>query len=137
MNPISDFRMAESKRLLLRLSPRLFDALHRWADDELRSINGQIEYLLTDQARRAGRLARQSSRRPPTDPPADDVGDPEADDEPSGCPSRSLLAVSPQQRADECRHQDERGDRSARPAEPGRYLRRDRCVERVGGRRRG
>jgi len=44
--------MPENKRLLLRLNPRLFDALHRWADQELRSINGQIEYLLTDQARR-------------------------------------------------------------------------------------
>jgi len=63
--------MPESKRLLLRISPRLFDALHRWADDELRSINGQIEYLLTDQARRAGRLAKRSNRRPPGDGPAD------------------------------------------------------------------
>jgi len=71
--------MPESKRLQLRLTPHLFDTLHRWADDELRSINGQIEYLLTDQARRAGRLARQSNRRPPRDAPGDDVGDPDAD----------------------------------------------------------
>jgi hypothetical protein len=48
--------MADSKRFLLRLDPRLFEALRRWADDDLRSINAQIEYLLTDQARRAGRL---------------------------------------------------------------------------------
>jgi hypothetical protein len=48
--------MAESKRFLLRLSPDAFEALRRWADEELRSINGQIEYLLTDQLRRAGRL---------------------------------------------------------------------------------
>lgn len=65
--------MPDSKRLLLRISPRLFDVLHRWADDELRSINGQVEYLLTDQARRAGRLARRSNRRPPRDGPADSV----------------------------------------------------------------
>jgi len=71
--------MPESKRFLLRLNPRLFDVLRRWADDELRSVNGQIEYLLTDQARRAGRLSRRSSRRPPRDTPADDVGDPEAE----------------------------------------------------------
>ena len=48
--------MAESKRFLLRLNPDLFEALRRWADDDLRSINAQIEYLLTEQARRAGRL---------------------------------------------------------------------------------
>lgn len=71
--------MPESKRFLLRLNPSLFEALRRWADDDLRSINGQIEYLLTDQARRAGRLARQSNRRPQRDAPVDDVGDPEAD----------------------------------------------------------
>jgi hypothetical protein len=59
--------MAESKRFLLRLDPRLFEALRRWADDDLRSINAQIEYLLTDQARRAGRLPDRRSKpaRPP------------------------------------------------------------------------
>jgi hypothetical protein len=46
----------EAKRFLLRLNPTLFEALRRWADDDLRSINAQIEYLLTEQARRAGRL---------------------------------------------------------------------------------
>ena len=56
--------MAESKRFLLRLDPRLFEALRRWADDDLRSINAQIEYLLTDQARRAGRLSHERARRP-------------------------------------------------------------------------
>ena len=59
--------MADSKRFLLRLDPRLFEALRRWADDELRSINAQIEYLLTDQARRAGRLPHR--RTPPPKPP--------------------------------------------------------------------
>jgi hypothetical protein len=61
--------MPDSKRFLLRLDPRLFEALRRWADDDLRSINAQIEYLLTDQARRAGRLPKQTSKRPaaPTD----------------------------------------------------------------------
>ena len=48
--------MAESKRFLLRLDPRIFEAIRRWAQDDLRSINAQIEYLLTEQARRAGRL---------------------------------------------------------------------------------
>ena len=56
--------MADSKRFLLRLDPGLFEALRRWAKDDLRSINAQIEYLLADQARRAGRLPRQSRKRP-------------------------------------------------------------------------
>jgi len=55
--------VANSKRFLLRLDPRLFEALRRWADDDLRSINAQIEYLLADQARRAGRLPDQNARR--------------------------------------------------------------------------
>ena len=54
--------MAESKRFLLRLNPELFEALRRWADEDLRSINAQIEYLLADQARKAGRL--KSGTRP-------------------------------------------------------------------------
>jgi hypothetical protein len=70
--------MPESKRFLLRLDPRLFDALRRWADDDLRSINAQIEYLLTDQARRAGRLPRPTTRRPPQPDGGDELGDAEA-----------------------------------------------------------
>lgn len=57
--------MPESKRFLLRLDPELFEALRRWADDDLRSINAQIEYLLTDQARRAGRLRAGKPARLP------------------------------------------------------------------------
>ena len=64
--------MPESKRFLLRLDPRLFEALRRWADDDLRSINGQIEYLLTEQARRAGRLPRHNPRRRPDELPTDE-----------------------------------------------------------------
>jgi hypothetical protein len=48
--------MPDAKRFLLRLDPRLFEVMRRWADDDLRSINAQIEYLLTTEARRAGRL---------------------------------------------------------------------------------
>jgi hypothetical protein len=69
--------MAQSKHFLLRLDPRLFEALRRWADDDLRSINAQIEYLLTDQARRAGRLRHRRSK-PPQPPkltgPDEDAG---------------------------------------------------------------
>jgi hypothetical protein len=69
--------MPESKRFLLRLDPRLFEALRRWADEDLRSINGQIEYLLTEQARRAGRLPRQNTPRPPRDISNDELIDPD------------------------------------------------------------
>jgi hypothetical protein len=50
--------MAESKRFLLRLDPRLFEAIRRWAADDLRSINAQIEYLLAESVRQAGRSKR-------------------------------------------------------------------------------
>lgn len=71
--------MPESKRFLLRLHPRLFEALRHWAEDDLRSINAQIEFLLTDQARRAGRLPRRRTRPPQTP----DSPEAEEDDETS------------------------------------------------------
>lgn len=40
--------MAEKKQLPLRLSARLYEELARWAEDDFRSVNGQIEYLLTE-----------------------------------------------------------------------------------------
>ncbi len=46
----------EKKRFLLRLDEELYATLERWAADELRSVNGQIEYLLKEAARNAGRL---------------------------------------------------------------------------------
>ena len=47
--------MAEKKKFLLRIDPDLFDALERWASDEFRSANAQIEFVLRDAIRRAGR----------------------------------------------------------------------------------
>jgi hypothetical protein len=47
--------VAERKPFLLRVDRDLLDALQRWADDELRSLNGQIEFLLRDALRRNGR----------------------------------------------------------------------------------
>ena len=70
--------MPENKKFLLRLDPRLFDALSRWASDDMRSINAQIEYLLTDQARRAGRLPKRTTRRPRSDTPPEGSADPQA-----------------------------------------------------------
>ena len=50
--------MAPRKSYLLRLNPELYAALEQWAADELRSVNAQIEYLLTDAVRKAGRQKR-------------------------------------------------------------------------------
>jgi hypothetical protein len=44
--------MAKKKSFLLRLPPELNDELQRWSNDELRSLNGQIEYLLRDALRK-------------------------------------------------------------------------------------
>ncbi|MFF2374096.1 hypothetical protein ACFVUW_06905 [Streptomyces xiamenensis] len=54
------------KQVLLRLDPAVHDALARWAADELRSTNAQIDYLLRQAMREAGRLpgdARPPARR--------------------------------------------------------------------------
>ena len=71
------------KAFLLRLTPDLHQALERWAQDELRSVNAQIEYLLAQAVRQAGRArgsgappmmvhdapsAEGSPDQPPTDP---------------------------------------------------------------------
>jgi hypothetical protein len=50
--------MAERKAVLLRIDRALHDALQRWAGDELRSVNGQIEYLLRRALIEAGRLGQ-------------------------------------------------------------------------------
>jgi hypothetical protein len=50
--------MAERKAVLFRLDPKVHDALRRWADDELRSLNAQVEYLLRRALRDAGRDPR-------------------------------------------------------------------------------
>jgi hypothetical protein len=48
--------VGDPKRFLLRIDRRLYEALERWAADDLRSVNGQIEFLLRESLRRAGRL---------------------------------------------------------------------------------
>jgi len=50
--------MAERKKLLLRLDPEVYTALARWAADDLRSINAQIEYALRQALRQAGRTPK-------------------------------------------------------------------------------
>ena len=59
--------MAERKPFLLRIDRTLLDAVQRWGNDDLRSLNAQIEYLLRDALKRSGRL--------PTKPPDEEGTD--------------------------------------------------------------
>ena len=58
--------MAEKKPFVLRLDPELLKAVEKWAADEFRSVNGQIEWILSQKLREAGRI-RQSRPVPPED----------------------------------------------------------------------
>ena len=60
--------MAERKPFLLRVDGALLDAMRAWAEDELRSLNRQIEFVLRDALKRRGR------RVPEEEPGASDVG---------------------------------------------------------------
>ena len=53
----------ERKHFPLRLDPRLYEVLQAWAADDLRSVNAQIEMLLIEQARRAGRWPKETAGR--------------------------------------------------------------------------
>ena len=61
--------MAEQKKQVpLRLSPKLYAAIASWAEDDFRSINGQIEYLLTEcvrQRKKNGRYVSDTMDEPP------------------------------------------------------------------------
>lgn len=64
--------MPERKQFLLRLDPAVHDAVTRWAADDLRSVNAQIEFLLRRALSDSGRLPRDAKGlprrgRPPTD----------------------------------------------------------------------
>ena len=47
--------MSEKKSFVLRIDPEKFKALEKWADDEFRSTNGQIEYILDQALKKSGR----------------------------------------------------------------------------------
>ncbi len=65
--------MSDRKAFPLRLSPDLYEEIRRWADADLRSVNGQIEYLL----RQA--VARRRGPGPGTQADAGDSGEPEGE----------------------------------------------------------
>ena len=60
--------MSERKSFLLRIDERVLDAVKRWADQDLRSLNAQVEYLLRDALKKSGRLdsepAAQDHQKP-------------------------------------------------------------------------
>ena len=72
--------MAERKNYPLRLDPEVYEALRRWADDELRSVNAQIEFLLARALTAAGRARlsppQPSSPDPSPSPTPGEEGDP-------------------------------------------------------------
>jgi hypothetical protein len=57
--------VADRKAFLIRADPALLDAVQRWADDDLRSLNAHIEFLLRDALRRAGRLPSRTPDETP------------------------------------------------------------------------
>jgi hypothetical protein len=75
--------VAERKKLLLRLDPQVYDAVARWASDDLRSVNAQIEFALRLALRQAGRTPRTPAD-PPTDPPGAPAPPELSDDEGEG-----------------------------------------------------
>ncbi len=56
--------MSAKKNFPLRIDPKLYQVLERWAADDLRSINAHIEFLLQEAARKAGRLPAGPPERP-------------------------------------------------------------------------
>lgn len=56
--------MAAKKAFPLRIQAEVLEAMRRWSDDELRSVNAQIEYVLRDALRRAGRLKPKDEAKP-------------------------------------------------------------------------
>jgi len=59
--------MSEKKAYPLRINAEILDAVQRWSDDELRSLNAQIEYVLREALRKNGRLKDRDTGNMPTE----------------------------------------------------------------------
>lgn len=55
--------MPERKPFLLRIDPSVLDAIQRWANDDLRSLNAQVEFVLRRAAQQAGRLKEDNPEK--------------------------------------------------------------------------
>lgn len=64
--------MAKRESFLLRIDPGVLAALRRWAEDDLRSLNGQLEWVLRSALKEAGRLPKPGSAPAPEDSSADE-----------------------------------------------------------------
>ncbi len=53
--------MTEKKSILLRLSPKMWEEISKWAEDEFRSVNGQIEYLISEALRKRNKSSKAIS----------------------------------------------------------------------------
>ena len=51
--------MAKKKAFVLRVQPEIMESLEKWASDDFRSVNGQIEYLLNEALKKAGRRKKK------------------------------------------------------------------------------
>lgn len=58
----------ERKAFLLRLDPKLLEAMQRWANDDLRSLNAQMEFVLRQALAKAGRKVGAPNPKSPSDP---------------------------------------------------------------------
>ncbi len=54
--------MSKREAFLLRIDPRILEAIRKWSDDDMRSMNAQIEFLLRNQLQLAGRLPSQPKK---------------------------------------------------------------------------
>lgn len=61
--------MSEKKKFLLRLDETVYASLEKWASHDLRSVNAQMEFLLTDAVRKAGRLKAEDADPAQNDAP--------------------------------------------------------------------
>lgn len=68
--------MAERKSFLLRVDPDLLEKVQRWANDDLRSLNGQIEFLLRRALRASGREVVRDHGAPAADGSTGEPGNP-------------------------------------------------------------
>ncbi len=55
--------MSEKKSFALRIDPETIKAIEKWAADEFRSVNGQIEWMLNESLKKAGRLKSKSEKK--------------------------------------------------------------------------
>ena len=69
--------MAERKAFLLRIDPAVLESLQNWANDDLRSLNGQIEFVLRRALQKEGRSPGRKARGRGTSEPGEDESRPE------------------------------------------------------------